>query len=113
MGTFNGDGHTIRNLVIRAKTEKNEAWDWAGLFGRIDAGGVVRDLKIEAADVETVDCHVGILAGENASRVVNCQVNGRVSSSSGDLRQEEVGGLVGRNTGDIIDCRAGHGLGEG
>ena len=105
-GSFNGGGHTIRNLVIRAKGQSNWILTSAGLFGRIGSGGVVRDLNIEAADVQVVDRRAGILAGENAGQVVNCQVNGRVSSNFALFFVDEVGGLVGRNTGDITDCRA-------
>ena len=105
-GNFNGGGHTIRNLVIRAGSQSDWRLTSADCFGRIGSGGVVRDLKIEAADVQVVHRRAGILAGENAGQVVNCQVSGRVSSNFALFFVDEVGGLVGRNTGDITDCRA-------
>jgi hypothetical protein len=105
-GSFNGGLRTIRNLVIRGKSQTYSILTSAGLFGHIDQGAVVRDLRIEAADVQVVDRRAGILAGENAGRVVNCQVSGRVSSNFARFLMDEVGGLVGRNTGDIINCRA-------
>jgi hypothetical protein len=106
MGHFNGGRHTIRNLVIRAKAQSNWYPTSAGLFGGIDQGAVVKDLRIEAADVQVVDRHAGILAGENAGRVINCQVSGRVSSNMVLFATDEVGGLIGRNMGDVINCRA-------
>jgi hypothetical protein len=105
-GSFDGGGHTIRNLVIRAKAQSNWYLTSAGLFGGIDGGGVVRDLKIEGADVRVLDRRAGILAGENAGRVINCQVSGRISNDFALFHVDEAGGLVGRNTGDIINCRA-------
>ncbi len=68
----------------------------------------MRNLKIEAADVQALDRRAGILAGENAGRIINCQVSGRVSSngSMAMLSLDESGGLVGRNMGNISDCRA-------
>ena len=107
-GNFDGGGHTIRNLVIRAKSPSSRIPAWAGLFGGIDRGAVVRNLKIEAADVQALDRRAGILAGENAGRIINCQVSGRVSSngSMAAVSLDESGGLVGRNTGNISDCRA-------
>jgi hypothetical protein len=105
-GSFNGGHHTIRNLVIRAKAQSNWHLTSAGLFGGIDRAAVVRDLKIEGADVQVLDRRAGILAGENAGRVINCQVTGRVSSNMVLFPVDEVGGLIGRNTGDVINCRA-------
>jgi hypothetical protein len=105
-GSFDGGGHTIRNLVIRAKAQSNWYLTSAGLFGGIEGGGVVRDLKIEGADVQVLDRRAGILAGENAGRVINCQVSGRISNDFALFHVDEAGGLAGRNTGDIINCRA-------
>ena len=108
-GHFDGAGHTIRNMVIRIEDRSDPSLSTAGLFGRIHQNAVVRDLKIEAADVRVFDRRAGILAGENAGRVVNCQVSGRISSGfvlQKKDEMDEVGGLVGRNMGDIIDCRA-------
>ncbi len=107
-GNFDGSGHTIRNLVIRAKSPGSRIPAWAGLFGSINRGAVVRNLKIEAADVQALDREAGILAGENTGRIINCQVTGRVSShgSMAMVSLDESGGLVGRNMGNISDCRA-------
>ena len=107
-GSFDGRGHTIRNLTFRARSAggRSGSAERTGLFGWIENGGVVRNLRLEAADVQTVDSEVGILAGENAGRVVNCQVAGRVSGNPASPGTVELGGLVGRNSGDIVNCRA-------
>lgn len=43
-GTFDGDGHTIRNLTI-------DVPQYAGLFGHIDTVAVVKNLTFENADI--------------------------------------------------------------
>jgi hypothetical protein len=99
-------GHTIRNLVIRIESQDSRVTTAAGLFGYLDKGAVVENLRIEAADVQVADCRAGILVGENASRVINCQVSGRVRSLLASYVADEVGGLAGRNLGDIVNCQA-------
>ena len=105
-GSFNGAGHTIRNLVIRVKSQDPRATTTAGLFGYLDKGALVRNLRIEAADVQVMGSRAGILVGENAGRAIDCQVSGRVSSLLASYAADEVGGLAGRNLGDIVNCRA-------
>jgi hypothetical protein len=100
-GSFNGGGYTIRNLVIRAPGGRS-----IGIFGRIGKRGVVADLKVEAADLEVGGYQVGILAGDNAGRVINCQVRGRLSGGKIVVTPSDAGALVGRNRGDILYCRA-------
>jgi hypothetical protein len=106
--SFDGRGHTIRNLTIRARSSDGRSGtaERVGLFGWIHSSGVVRNLCIETADVQVVDSRAGILAGDNGGRVIDCQVTGRVSSYPAALEADELGGLVGRNTGDIVNCRA-------
>lgn len=106
-GSFDGRGHTIKNLVIRAQAPISGHTLTAGLFGWIDRGAVVRNLKIEAADVGVIDSRVGILVGENAGRVINCHVSGRVSNGGASVSTPgEMGGLAGVNAGDIVNCQA-------
>ncbi len=104
--SFDGGGHTIRNLVIRAKHHGDRTTNMVGLFGYIEQGSVVRNLRIEAADVRAVDNTAGILAGKNDGGAINCQVSGHVFNPLGAKVTAETGGLVGNNTGDIANCRA-------
>jgi hypothetical protein len=104
--SFDGGGHTIRNLVIRAKYRGDRSTNMVGLFGYIEQGSIVTNLRIEAADVRAVDNTAAILAGENTGRVMDCQVSGRVFNPIGETVAAETGGLVGLNTGDIVNCRA-------
>ncbi len=102
-GDFDGGDHTVRNLVIRAKSPSSRMPAWAGLFGAIDSTAVVRNLKIQAADVQALDRRAGILAGENAGRIINCHADSDIAAGA---RCSQLGGLVGENQGTILNCSA-------
>jgi hypothetical protein len=88
-GTFDGQGYEIRDLFINRPDE-----DGLGLFGAVDAGGVIEDVGMVDADVTGADslC-VGILVGSNNGTVSSSYSSG---SASGAIA---VGGLVGGNGG--------------
>ena len=100
-GSFGGNGHSLRNMVVRGAS-----LSYTGFFGLVGRGGTVTDLKIEAADIQAGRDCVGILAGCNNGRVINCQAGGRVSGPPMSLGAGDTGGLVGWNKGDIVYCRA-------
>ena len=82
-GTFDGQGHIIRNLKIEGKDNNR------GLFGKIDNGKVMNlklvDVDIRAGDGD--DCHIGAICGRmyNHSTISHCAVVG------GSVRQYESG----------------------
>jgi hypothetical protein len=92
-GTFDGQGYEIRDLFINRPDE-----DGLGLFGGVDAGGVIEDVKMMDADVTGTDslC-VGILVGSNNGTLSSSYSSG--SASGGRL----VGGLIGVNVGSVSD----------
>ncbi len=89
-GVFNGNKHTIRNLVIHSEFEEP-----TGLFG--SNRGLIRNLRLE-------DCHiwgaqnVGILVGYNRGVLKHCFASGLATGI------DTVGGLVGQNQGLITHC---------
>jgi hypothetical protein len=88
-GTFDGNGHVIRNLHI-------QGGEYLGLFGQLGSGAIISNLGLEAIDVNGTDSYVGGLAGYNyKGRIVTSFSTGTIS---GDY---VVGGLVGRNVGSI------------
>ncbi len=93
-GTFNGNGHTIRNMTIDAAGGK-----CIGLFGYLGDEAVINDLMIERARV-TGERHVGVFAGINNGTVSYCSSSGSVS---GDNR---VGGLIGTSRGRVACCKS-------
>lgn len=105
MGTFDGNGHSIRGLEIKT----TEGVDCAlGLFG-IVAGGTVKNLTL--LDVE-IDCSASEMAGAVAGMlceggtVSGCTVGAESDDASKVSAGRGNGGIVGRMTlsGTIEDC---------
>jgi hypothetical protein len=87
VGSFDGNGHTIKNLKVEGRL-------CSGFFGVIAAS--VSNLRLEAIEVSGTRCVGGLAAGSLGS-VVNCSSSGSVDGG------ECVGGLVGcNNRGSII-----------
>ncbi len=75
-GTFDGQGHTIFELDITISTAK-----YAGLFGYIGSGGMVKNLKLDSPTVNG-SSDSGAVAGRNdGGTIADCHVTG-----SGSLR---------------------------
>jgi len=92
-GTFDGQGHEIRDLFINRPHEFG-----VGLFGVVDEGGVVQNIGVVNADV-TGNPFVGGLVGFHSGTV-----NGSYSSGS-VTGNYAVGGLVGVNEeGTVSNC---------
>ena len=94
-GTFDGNGKTISNLYINATS------DDTGFFGYAEKGSI-KNITFDNATVKsTGNQFTGILAGfeelciiENIKTLANCSVEGK----------DDVGGIVGRASGDIGNC---------
>jgi len=101
-GTFDGNGHVIRNLRIGSQSSSTPVWN-GGLFGYIT--GEVRNLILEDCEITggVNSQRVGVLAGTNAGVVTNCSVTGSISV--GEYSQF-VGELIGVNFGEVNDCDA-------
>jgi len=91
-GYYNGNGHSISGLSVNRPVTA-----YVGLFG-YTSGATIANLTL-------TDCYVvgsyfvGGLAGvtEHLSTIQNCTVEGRISGTGDD-----VGGLVGSNSGSLI-----------
>jgi hypothetical protein len=91
-GSFNGNGHLIRNAMINASSNS-----YIGLFGYIGTSGRVFDLGLESATM-TGDSDVGGLVGGNVGTVNRCYVTGDIAGN------DYVGGFVGGNGGTVSYC---------
>ncbi len=125
-GTFNGNGHTVKNIVLKTEGEDT------GFITRIDKDAIVKDLNIEGTfetksvenkDVSVVDTvntiisnagfknefdglntdingAIGGICATNYGKIINCKFNGKISGVTG------VGGIVGTNKveGIIDNC---------
>jgi len=99
-GTFDGDGKTIKNLVIKGNP------DGAGLFGRLGAPGIIKNVTLDNANLE-LGSWGGALVATNGtwqytggtilnSNVINSHISGNTS----------LGGLVGVNESVVENCGA-------
>ena len=92
VGSFDGQGYEISDMFINRPDES-----LVGLFGAVDLGGVIQNVKMLNADV-TGDWAVGGLVGENWGDVHNSYSGGAVGGA------DCVGGLVGGNAGGVSNC---------
>ena len=94
-GSFDGQGYEISDMFINRPDES-----LVGLFGAVDVGGVIQNVKVVNADV-TGEWAIGGLVGENWGDVRNSYSDGTVSG------EDCVGGLVGGNAGGVTNsCSA-------
>lgn len=96
-GRFDGKGHTIRGLTLEGSLTP------AGLFGELQATGIVCDLTVSGNITPSGDAqYVGGIVGENHGTIANCTFTGTVSGSG------NVGGIAGLNslTGKMQNCQA-------
>ncbi|MCI8299293.1 MAG: hypothetical protein HFI69_02920 [Lachnospiraceae bacterium] len=90
-GSFDGDGHTVKNLYVSAPTEDNQ-----GLFGV--NSGTIKNLTVEGS-VSGKD-NIGGIAGTNKKEgtIQNCTTDVIVDG------ENNVGGIVGKNEGTVTGC---------
>ena len=96
-GTFDGGGHTIRNIKINGDASNN------GLFGYLAASSAVKNLTVENVKMTTVarTNNNAIIAGQNDGTIENCVI----SSCTIDGNSFVVGGITCFNKGRISCCR--------
>ena len=94
IGTFNGNGHTIKNLYINRPLEKR-----VGLFGRVAKGARIINLKFKKPKVHG-GARVGILVGEAKEAILK-----KITIEEGIVtaREEEGGGVAGYVKKSILD----------
>lgn len=91
-GTFNGNGHVIKNLKISGEK-------YVGLFGALTELGQIYGLGIVDANVTATGKTVGMLVGYCDGSISNCFCVGRIRG------QSSVGGLVGDfHGGKVVNC---------
>ena len=98
-GTFDGQGHTVSNLNV--SIDSATSGGVAGLFGKISASGIVKDVHVAGGTIDITTnangytCYLGSIAGINEGTIVGCSNTARVLGSS--WMSARVGGLVGEN----------------
>ena len=91
-GTFDGGDHTITGLTVTGSDQ------YAGLFGYIDTGGKVMNVKLEDVQITSDNSsgYAGGVAGDSWGTIENCSVSGSVSGTT------FAGGVVGSQWGGSI-----------
>jgi len=100
-GFFDGNGHTISDLVITTQGS-------GGLFGGLAWPGEVKNLGLVDVNITGADA-VGGLVGHNDGAVTRCYCTGALNGTAvndPDAYPLGVGGLVGYNGGTITDSYA-------
>lgn len=93
-GTFDGNGHVIRNIVINSST------NYTGFFGSCGSNAKIMNMGIENGDITGDFCVGGIVAQTDGGLIEKCYYAGTVSG------RYYVGGIVGSCSGEstIRDC---------
>jgi len=100
-GTFDGQGHVIRNLYINRPDA-----DYVGLFGVTGGAAEIRNLGLEGGSIMGGN-EVGGLVGANTGTLTSCYATGSVTATvTGGYSSALAGGLVGYNLGSLTSCYA-------
>ena len=104
-GNFNGNGHTISNLVANAieGTANSIILSYCGMFGVIGEDGKVIDLTLNAK-MQQYAIYSGGIAGNNKGEIYKTKVVG--SFEILELQTDKnvnYGGIAGRNSGKIVE----------
>ena len=94
--TFDGNGHTISNLIISRRGTTH-----IGLFGRTGTSAEIANLGLLDVNITGGDS-VGGLVGGNEGRITNSYATGTVSGTGDRF----IGGLVGGSSGMITNSYA-------
>ena len=93
--TIDGNGYSIIGLVMKSTVEN----DIEGFISSLDENGVIKNLRIENADINMVGYNIAILVGYNSGTIENCSVSGKIY-----VEGNNVAGIAGTNWGTIIGC---------
>lgn len=99
---FDGQGHTIHNLIL---LEKNTHLSYSGLFGHLDTRGIIKNLHLKKAFTpKSSACkYQGGIASNNNGTIMNCSVSGSTLYS---LDKGFIGAIASMSSGTIINCHS-------
>lgn len=92
MGTFDGNGHYIKNLTYEYK------YSYGGIFGFIGNKGMVKDIGLLNADMSFGAACSGGIAAINEGIIRGCSIHGSILF---DCTTSSIGGIAGTNRGTI------------
>ena len=100
--TFDGEGHTISNLILSDKIPNKET-GYSGLFGHVEETGIVKNIHINnASSVTSPICKfIGVIAADNNGTIDNCSVS---NSTLYSMKEGRIGTICAVSTGEITNC---------
>ena len=103
MGVFDGNNKTVSGMKINASAT------YAGLFGLITSGAIIKNLGVIDIDIKissptSVISTGGIVGRNTGSTINNCYTKGNISAEVSNGNSHRVGGIVGSNAGTISNC---------
>lgn len=106
-GKLDGNGYTIKNMVIGSENEEaSELVENGGLFGIVSADATIYNIKFDNAYIFGTYTNVGTVAGINYGVIERVEVKNTFL----DVEAEVIGGVVGRNittdSGNLINDRS-------
>lgn len=115
LGTYDGGGYTIDNLVVstvafydetsstpgNVNPRSDDSYNYGGLFGNVGETGVVKNLTIGKNCLFNTFCYGGAIAGSSVGLIENCVNYGTVKTYF-----SEAGGIVGdlKAKGTVRGC---------
>ncbi|GGD88803.1 S-layer homology domain-containing protein [Paenibacillus nasutitermitis] len=94
-GHIDGNGYKITGLKIA-----DSAQDYAGLFGYMESGSSIENMKLENVNIQGGRFVGSLAALNNGGTITNSYASGTVSGTYG------IGGLIGSNIGTISGSQA-------
>jgi hypothetical protein len=96
-GSFDGNGHVIRNLTYKTNTTTM----FIGLFGYTSTGAIIKNLGLIDVNISAPGSHFGALIGQmnDDTTISSCYSTGSVIGND-----TSIGGLVGAGHGSITSC---------
>ena len=108
LGTFNGNGNTIKNVYIKNQFTTDRSGAGAGLFGA--TMGTIQNLniigKIQVNTQMTLQQSIGGVAALSTGTIENCNANITISGEKVGSGIKTIGGIVGANLGNVNRCYA-------
>ncbi|MBQ8442904.1 MAG: fimbrillin family protein [Bacteroides sp.] len=94
---FDGEGHTLSNLILPDKK-------YSGLFGHVASTGIIRNLHVnQSSSTEEIATaqYTGFIASNNNGIIENCSVT---NSSISSIEKGYIGIICGLSSGTILNC---------
>ncbi len=88
-GTLDGNGHTITGLTVNTGAK-----GYAGLFGKVDTLGVIKNVKFDKAVVEAGSYYAAVVAAWSLGDIENCTVTNSVVTNTGNTGAAGIAAIV-------------------